>query len=278
MRNVARVWIVLLTLCGIAGLGACRQSAVEDLEDIPTLADIAAMSTALPLTQNAPPAPYNNPVTAFDRVDNRLNELAGWRYVVTFEFDGVFARTPREVDATARAEVWFNQLGSARRVVLATGGTLFGEDGGVQVEAVRLGRDAFLVQENGCTPNLNGTGGDAQAAADLGAGVLIGGVSRAVPAGRRATINGVEAYAFAFEPDALNLPSIQVGDGGTRTITGYDLWIAPAANAVIRFYVNLDVENATLLDSPLPVSGQAVVRYDLYDVGNAFNISVPFGC
>ncbi|MFN8528486.1 MAG: hypothetical protein U0670_07735 [Anaerolineae bacterium] len=274
--------VLSLLLIGLVGVwlltAACTQRAVEDLEDIPTLADINAMQTALPLTQNAPPAPYNLPVTAFGRVDNRLNELAGWHYVVTFEFNGVFSSTPREVNASARAEVWFNQLASARRILLATSGTLFGETGGVNYEAVRLGRDAFLVQNNACLANLAGETGDAQAAADLGAGALVGGINRAVPAGRQATINGEQVYGYAFDPAELVLPSISLEGGGTQTVSSSELWIAPAANAVIRFYVNLDVENVTLLDSQLPVSGQVILRYDLYEVGNAFNISEPFGC
>ncbi len=267
---------LFLTL--ILFLAACDQSTVQDLEDVPTLASVEEMQTALPLTQNAPPPPYNLPVTAFTRIDNRLNELAGWRYVVSLEFTGVVARTPREVTASASAESWFNQLSRARRIVVTSSGDLFGETGGIDYEAVRLGDDSFLVQNGACSVNLANETGSAQSAADLGAGLLIGGVSRAVPAGRQATLNGIPVYGYAFEPADLSLPAVRLADGGTQTITGYDLWIAPSANAVIRFYVNLDVENAILLESQLPVTGQVIIRYDLYDVGTAFNISVPFGC
>ena len=48
--------------------------------------------------------------------------------------------------------------------------------------------------------------------------------------------------------------------------------------AVVRFYVNLDVENAFIFDRQLPVTGQVILRYDLYDIGVVPNITVPFGC
>ncbi len=60
-------------------------------EDIPTLASLSALETALPLTQNAPPAPYNGVVTAFSSVDNGLTDLSGWRYLVQLDFEGTFA-------------------------------------------------------------------------------------------------------------------------------------------------------------------------------------------
>ncbi|MBK8022821.1 MAG: hypothetical protein IPK19_15650 [Chloroflexi bacterium] len=47
----------------------------------------------LALTQNAPPAPLNRVQTTFDRIDNHLNEVSGWRYEVRLEFDGTFAGT-----------------------------------------------------------------------------------------------------------------------------------------------------------------------------------------
>jgi hypothetical protein len=112
----------------------------------------------------------------------------------------------------------------------------------------------------------------------LGAGDLIGGIRTAEPAGRRATINGQEVYAYSIADGELTSPAIRLAEGGRQTVTGYDLWIAPSANAIIRFYVNFDVENAILLSSQLPVTGQVAIRYDLYDVGTAFNIAVPFGC
>ncbi len=278
MRSRILLFALLIVLVFVTA--ACDRDEIDSPEDIPTRASLDALASAIPLTQNAPPAPYNLPVTTFERVDNRLNELAGWRYTVLLQFNGVFARTPREANASAQAEVWFNQLASARRITFSTIGELFSGDAadGLQYEAVRLGRDAFLVRDNACSADMNGELGDAAAAADLGAGSLIGGVRRAEAAGRRATINGQDVYAYQFAPEDLTLPAIRLAEGGRQTVTSSELWIAPAANAVVRFYVNLDVENVILLDSQLPVTGQVVIRYDLFDVGEAFNISVPFGC
>ena len=258
--------IILLTAC--TGRG-------QRPEDMPTQASVDAVSTSLPLTQFAPPVPYNRPVTTFASVDNRLNELAGYRYVVQLEFTGVFARTPREANATAQAEVWFNQVSSARRVILSTSGELIGQTENNSYEAVRLGPDAFLVRDGLC---LTGAQNAAETAAALSAGSLVGGVNTASPGGRRATINGEDSYYYAFDPADLVLPALRVGDEGRVTYQSGELWVAPAKNAVTRFYLNLDVENVVIFDRQLPVTGTVFIRYDLYDAGTAFNITVPFGC
>lgn len=263
---------LVFTLLLIA-LAACGRG--QRPEDVPTLASAEEVATSIPLTQFAPPTPYHLPVTSFARVDNRLNELDGYRYVVQLEFTGVFARTPREANASARAEVWFNQVASARRVALTTSGELIGQTENNAYEAVRLGPDAFLVRDGLC---LTGVGEAAGMAADLGAGSLVGGVSRAVPFGRRATINGEDSYYYAFEPSDLVLPALRAGDDGRITLQSGELWIAPARNAVTRFYLNLDVDNVVIFDRQLPVTGTVLIRYDLYDAGTAFNITVPFGC
>ncbi len=266
--------MLLLTLIVLA-LGACRTTRGLQPEDIPTRASVEDMATALPLTQNAPPAPYDRPVTRFDRVDNRLNELVGWRYVVQLEFEGEFAETGQEANASARAEVWFNQVADARRVSVSTSGEMIGQAEDTTYEAVRLGPDSFLIRDGACQSNASQA---AETAAALNAGELIGGATEAVPAGRRAVINGEEVYLYAFEGDDLVLPSIRAAEGGQVTLTSGEIWIAPARNAVVRFYLNLDVENVVIFDRQLPVSGQVVIRYDLYDVGVENNITVPFGC
>lgn len=261
--------VLILTL-----LAACN-SRGQVPADVPTQASVEDSMTAFPLTQFAPPTPYNRPVTAFDHVDNRLNELSGGRYIVQLEFTGVFARTPREANASARAEVQFNQVASARRVILNTSGELIGQADGSGYEAVRLGPDAFLVRDGLC---LSGAQDAAETASDLSAGALIGGVRSAIPGGRRAVINGEDSYFYTFDPADLVLPSLRVGDEGRITYQSGELWIAPAHNAVTRFYLNLDIENVVIFDRQLPVTGTVIIRYDLYDAGTAFNITVPFGC
>jgi hypothetical protein len=69
-----------------------------------------------------------------------------------------------------------------------------------------------------------------------------------------------------------------VSEGGGVRLTGGEIWVAPALKAAVRFYVNLDVDNAIIFDRQIPVSGQVILRYDLYDVGVIPNITVPFGC
>jgi hypothetical protein len=257
--------LLLLAGCVIRG---------QQLEDLPTPANPEALATAIRLTENAPPEGYRESI-AFPEVDAGLNELPGWRYVVYLEFDGTFARTPRETDASASAEVWFNQLGSARRVVVSTSGELLGREEDSQYEAVRLGPDAFLVRDSAC---LSNAGDDAQTAADLRAGQLVGGVTRATPTGLRATLNGEEAWQYTFTASDLNLPAIRLSDEGQLLLNGGEIWVAPENSAVVRFHVNLDVTNAVIFDRALPVTGHVIIRYDLYDIGVAPNITVPFGC
>ncbi len=255
-------------------LAACSGQRGQQLEDLPTLAsfdNIQVQATTDSMTQNAPPPGYREQVS-FPEVDANLEMLAGWRYVVTLEFTGVFAGTPRETSASAQAEIWFNQLGSSRRLVVETSGELIGQTEDQDFEAVRMGPDTFVIRDNTCF-----SGENAAAAADLRAGTLIGGVNSAAPTGRRATINGEEVWEYAFLPDELNLPAVRLADDGQITASG-EIWVAPARNAVVRFYVNVDVTNAFIFDRTLPVTGQLLLRYDLYDIGTASNISVPFGC
>ncbi len=266
-----------LLLCvfvlGIFLLTACTGQRGQRLEDLPTPASVDTFATDVFMTQNAPPEGYRGDV-AFPQVDANLNTLSGWRYIVQLEFNGVFARTPRETSANTTAEVWFAQLGSARRVVVNTAGELIGKKENDAFEAVRLGPSAFLVRDNTCVTGIP----DAETAADLRAGSLVGGVTRAAPTGQRATINGQDAWQYAFNTTDLNLPAIRFSDNGYVEATGGELWLAPAVNSVVRFYVNLNVDNAIIFDRQLPVTGQVILRYDLYDIGTPPNITTPFGC
>lgn len=253
-------------------LAACTGQRGQRPEDIPTIAAFDSLATAQFQTQNAPPPGFRESVS-FPEVDAGLSRLAGGHYTVQLEFDGVFARTPRETTAQTSAEFWFNQVGSSRRVTVKTTGELIGRPDDA-FEAVRLGPDSFLVRNNEC---IRG-GTDAEAATSAHAGTLVGGVKSASPTGQRATLNGQDTWQYSFTSDNLNLPSIRLADGGSITMEGGELWVAPKDNVVIRFYVNLDVDNAIIFDRQLPVSGQVILRYDLYEAGQTTNITVPFGC
>jgi hypothetical protein len=253
-------------------LNACNRGQTPDM--LPTVVDPESLPTDIAMTQNAPPAGFET--VSFPLIDAGLNLLPGWRYEVTLGFDGTFARTPRETEASAQIRVWFNQLASARRVVFETEGELIGQEENVVTEAVQMGPDAFLVLDDICQTNATEA---AAAAAGLGAGQLIGGVNHATPTGRSAVLNGVQAWQYQFATEDLNLPTIRLSDGGRLvSSTAGELWVAPEHNVVVRFYVNLEVENAVMFDRQLPVTGQVIIRYDLFDVGVVPNISVPFGC
>jgi hypothetical protein len=253
-------------------VAACEQR-VQEIPALPTTANVSDMATAVVLTQNAPPAPYNTEIR-FPRIDDNLLELSGWRYTVRLEFDGVFARTTRPARASASAEVEFNQLASARRVRVETSGEMIGQDEDNAYEAVQLGPDAFLIRQSICQNNTEA----AALAADLRAGTLIGGVNSAAPAGRQATINGEPTFGYSLTGEQLVLPTLRAGDGGMISLTSGELWFSAEHNVVVRLWMNLQVTNTFVFDRQLPVDGTVVIRYDLYDVGTAYNISIPFGC
>ena len=69
--------VLALVVCLLAACDMQRGQVVENV--VPTQASMDDLATALPLTRNAPPPPYNGAVTRFSLVDNALNELPGWR-------------------------------------------------------------------------------------------------------------------------------------------------------------------------------------------------------
>lgn len=267
--------LTLLLAVMLAAAAGCRSQRDQSPDTVPTVASLDALATALPLTQNAPPPPWNLEQTGLARIDGGLNNLPGAHYTVQLQFDGSVAETGQAVTASAQADVTLDQLTSARRVLLTTQGELIGQPENSNFEAVRLGGDAYLLRDGVC---LSGGGADALAAATLSAGDLVGGVVRTTPAGRQAVINGEPVYAYTVNPDDLRLPAVQQGDNSRVTVDSAELWVSPARGAVVRFYVNLSVENVTLLGRPAPVSGTLLLRYDADRLGEPNNISIPFGC
>lgn len=262
---------------------ACNLERGQSLEDLPTrVVSLEDLATAQMQTQNAPPPGFRESIT-FPQIDANLSALPNWRYEMLLEFNGVFSGTSRPATAHTLAQVSYNQLDSARRVLLEASGVLVNpeDDTPIRREGVRLGPDTYLVQENVC---LGAADGAAAVLADLRAGDLIGGVQRAVPDGVRATINGQTVWRYSFGAPDLNLPGIRFMQGGRIARFSAELWIAPEHNAVIRFWLTMDIENAVLNlvatsdDGALPVSGQLILRYDLYDIGVNPNITQPFGC
>ncbi len=274
---LARALAVLLA----SALAACSGGSPprNPLQDIPTpITSFEDFATAQFMTENAPPEGFREAV-AFPLIDSSLRELSSWRYTLLVQFEGVFARTPRETSARTNIAVWFEQLGSARRVVVESAGELLRLDEGTRYEAVRLGPDTFFVQGDQCQAARQP---DTATAADLQAGDLIGGVNRATPTGRRALLDGTEAWEYVFSQGDVNLPFFRLADGGyIEAMTG-EIWVAPQLNTVVRYYLTLDIQSGVLLltesDAQLPVSGRLIIRYDLSDIGEPQNITVPYGC
>ena len=268
-RSVWLWWPVVL-------LVACRDQDLRPDEITTRIPSVEMMATYQMMTENAPPPGFRDAVS-FPLIDNNLPLLSDWRYESRMQFDGVFARTPRQVTATASANVWYRQLGNYRRVVVTGMGDLLGQEGVTELEGVRLGDDTFLVRDHVCAASNTEA---AALAANLRAGDLIGGVANAVPDGARATINGEDVWRYTFTVNDLELPQLQLDMSSLVVMTSGELWIAPEHNVVIRFYVNLDVENGMirLFDNTLPLTGTLLLRYDLYDIGIDPNITQPYGC
>lgn len=252
---------------------ACQPRVIQDLPtQVPE--DLSAVATSTRLTENAPPPGFRERLR-LPQIDQKTDELSNWRAVVYLQFDGAFAGTTRATRATTRAEIQHKLLDGSRRVVLEVQGELFDQEEPLKTEGVRLGPDTFFVRDNTCATT---TGTEASAIADLSASALIGGIAEATPDGGKAIINSEEVWRYRFNSEALTLTNFQIGEGGRLLNSVGELWFAPEHETVIRFYLTLDVENATIFGSQVPVTGQAVMQYDLYEIGTAQNISIPFGC
>lgn len=264
--------LLFISIAILLGLTACRERGLR-LEDIPTPITPEARATEIVLTQNAPPAGFGE--VSFPMIDDHLPELSGWHYTVDMEFEGVFTQVSRQTTGRLKADVWYNQIASSRRVIVETSGDLLGLEEADSYEAVALGPDTFLVQDGACQTNAED---DADIAVSVSAGSLVGGVNQANASGiPKQRVNNEEVWRYNVNFDQLNLPALKLGDNSKILAFAGELWVAPEHDAVIRYYMTVDVENAQVFDS-LPVTGRLIVRYDLNDVGVQPNISVPFGC
>jgi hypothetical protein len=267
--------IFAVALCLIFALAACDRGSINDPSELPTSINPETAPTEFYLTQNAPPTGFST--VSFPQIDANANLLSGWHADMSLTFNGAFSSVARDTSAETSAEIWFDQLGSARRVRIETIGELIGQEENQTSEAVRLGPDTFLVRNGVCLTNA---GADASSAADLSAGGLIGGVTSAEATGEHEVVNGAEAWQYTFTIDDLVLPAIRPAEDGSIIMSDPgEIWVAPQHNAVVRFYVNLYVENAIIFDRQLAVTGQVIIRYDLLDIGIVPNINnIPFGC
>lgn len=210
--------------------------------------------------------------------------MTNWRYEATLAFNGVFAGTPRPAFASTTANVSYNQLDSARRVVIEASGIVVGEEQQevIRREGVRLGPDTYLVPEDNLCQA--GAGDDAIVLADFRISDLIGGVQTAHSTSINGIINGTEVWQYAFDETNLNLTGVRFGENSRIVSLSGELWIAPEYNVVVRYWLTMQVENVVVdvlsenPDSALPVTGEFIIRYDLFDIGINPNITQPFGC
>lgn len=265
------ICILLLSACGERGLTP---------DDLPTrIPPMEVVATNDHLTAIAPPSAIRESV-AFPDIDDNLLFLSNWRSEASFIFAGTFAGTPRTVDAATHINTWYNQVGNRRRVVIEAEGTLFGDDPAPIREGVRLGGDTYLLIDNACYGEAEG---DATDVADLRIGDVLGGVTYAVPAGEKAVLHGEDVWRYTFSEENTLVPIVRLGDNGAITAMQGELWVTYTDEAqpiVVRYYVNLQVENVVLrlFESSLPVSGVLQLRYDLFDIGIDPNITPPNGC
>lgn len=264
--------LIFLALTPILLLTACGTRTIVP-PSLPTVMPMEAAATALVLTQNAPPPGFE--AVAFPTIDAGLNLLAGWRYEVSLNFAGVFSRTPRAVAAASTAEVSFNQVASARRVVATIDNDIQGQTEPISYEAVRLGPDVFLVRDGVC---LSNAGDDARIAADFSAAALVGGIRQAQSAAQKAVINGEEVWRYTFTAEDVIFTGLQLTETSRIVSLAGEVWVSPVHQIVIRYYLTADIENVLLLDTPLPVTGSVRIQYDVFDVGVVPNLNVPFGC
>lgn len=266
-RRAARC-ALLLTLALL--LTACRQR--EIVITLPTETTLEMAATAAVLTREAPPPGFER--VRFPVIDANLTQLDSYRAQFSFAFNGTFARTPRLASTETRGETTANVLQQARRTVSTISTTIQPDVRPLQLDAVLLGQDPFLVRDGACVTNRD----EALLATNLVAGAVLGGVREAQALPRRAIVNGEQVWEYSFTLDDLNLPNVTLGDNSRIVGMSGELWVSPSRNVVVRYYLNLNVENVTLFDEPLPVTGAIIVRYDLFLHEDPPNISIPFGC
>lgn len=269
--------LVYMLICMPLLLTACRERGLT-LDDIPTPITPSVRGTEIVLTENAPPPQFGE--VSFPKIDANLPLLSGWQYTVDMEFDGVFTQVDRKVYGRVQADVSYNQIASARRVIVKSEGDLLGLEDPEQVEAVQLGPDNFLVEGGACQSNAEES---ADFVVQADAGSLVGGLNSAMASGQpKQRINDEIVWRYNLNFDQLNLPQLTLTSESKILAFNGELWVAPEHNAVIRYYMTVDVENAlvftNVLGTALPVTGRLIVRYDVNDIGVLPNITVPFGC
>ncbi len=243
---------------------------------IPTQANITYedVQTALPFTQNAPPPGFES--VSFPSVDDNLENTVYSRFEINATFTGFYADN-RELapDAAIKVEIWNDELNVRRQVRLEFLGDVF-SGGSTFLDVVRLGNDYYMIDSNGvCITNPE----QVAPFATLTAGQLIGGVDFAQPSGRRDFINEVLAWQYGFDRQFINQPYLQLTESISELdyLTG-ELWISPENQVVVSYTIEMNVNRSILFFGQRPVTGRLRYQYDVFEIGQPPNISIPNGC
>ena len=267
--------ILVILLIGVVALSACDQN--DDPIVIPTPANPEAIQTAIILTENAPPTQFAtigvNPIT-FNR-----DSLPGWRSKITVNFEGQYTDTTQNTTGTMVMEVWENSVLRIRRVVLnflgdALSSQMGEREEGLRFEAVRVENDYYLLDAAGiCTQNSEA----AIEIANLDAERVTGGVTFAQPRGVKDTINGYDSFQYGFLGENVVLNIFREQPSAVDVVGG-ELWFIPEFEVVGRYAAVFNVHNAKILFSDQPVTGQLRFQYDLMELAELPNLSIPNGC
>ncbi|GAB1421653.1 hypothetical protein MASR2M15_18340 [Anaerolineales bacterium] len=270
---LSRSFLLTLLLCSVTCLAVACRSNIQNLADLPTPVDLTIAATDVVLTQNAPPPGFNQ--LHLPLINDGVNALTSWQSETLLRFQGYVTGTPREITATIQLAEAYDLVASARSVKVSSEGDLFVDNNTFAYEAVQLGPDYYVVNDERCfQPTLE----DGERALNLNAGSLIGGLVEALPAGQQATINNEVAFLYKSRVEDVRLGIVNLGEGGQIISLAGDLWYAPEHKATIRYYANVVVDNVRLFGSTLPLSGTLTIRYDLNEIGVFPNINVPYGC
>jgi hypothetical protein len=249
---------------------ACDPQA-ESVVALPTPANPDAVRTAIVRTQNAPPTGFES--IGFNPIDFNRDSLPSAYFEVTITFSGQYTETGEDAASSLVMEVWENNLLRQRRVVLRFLGEAL--SGGVtRLEAVRFENDFYILDSNNiCTKNNQA----AQEIGNLTAGRLVGGFTLAVPSGRVSQANGFEGYQYEFAKQDLVLNIFRETPSAVE-VTGGEAWLLPDYGVIARFGASMNVHNAKILFGETPVTGGLRYEYNLLEIGQETNITLPNGC
>jgi hypothetical protein len=260
------------------GLIACLLIVGCETEALPTQVTIEIAQTIAFITQNAPPAGFDQGVR-FAPIDRNLERLPHWHTQLIIRFEGFLAGSTQPISGTLTAEIFSNQLSGERRVVLRAEGDAFAIAEGRNVEGVRIGNTFYFVDQNGLCSVVTDDP-NRRRVAELTVGDLIGGVRLAQHTYGRKTERKMALWQYGFLPSDIELPLITPTQGGSISILSGDLWIAPSLNAVADYTLTLRLESALvpIFRGNQQLSGTLTITYSLLESGQLYNIAIPYGC